>query len=163
VKSKQQVPVQAHNLDPSLLNAATNIRQDLVEQVPSKVTRRGAKRGRVANLNPNTNAPPLPKVDVVKPIAAAIPGARKKTTGGRGRGIRSAKKPELPHAEVLPPAVQVEADPEVEAEADLDLIVRDEVAPQNQKMDEKSGDKLLGGEEEGSITPVPERVCMHLS
>jgi hypothetical protein len=27
----------------------------------------------------------------------------------------------------------------------LDLFVRDEVAPQNQKMDEKSGDKLLGG------------------
>lgn len=158
VKSKQQVQVQAHNLEPSLPNAAANIGQALVDQVPSKATRRGAGRGRAANLNPNTNAHPLPKSGAVKPTAAAIPGARQRTTGGRGRGIRSTKKPEAPHVEVLLPAVQVEAEPEAEAEADLDLIIRDEVAPQNQKMDEKSGDKLLGGEEEGSISPLPERV-----
>lgn len=56
VKSKQQVQAQAHNLEPT--------GQALVEQVPSKATRRGAGRGRAANLNlnPNTNAPLFQKL-----------------------------------------------------------------------------------------------------
>ncbi|GLJ16407.1 hypothetical protein SUGI_0278400 [Cryptomeria japonica] len=117
----------------------TNIDQALAEQLPNRATRRAAGRGRGSNV-------PAVKVAEAKPAA----GGGRQRIAGRGRGVRSTKL-EAP-VEVLPLAVQARAEP------DLNLIAREAVAAKNQGMDEKSGDKLLGGEEEGSTTPLPERV-----
>ncbi|ERN03898.1 hypothetical protein AMTRI_Chr05g64900 [Amborella trichopoda] len=100
--------------------------------IPNKTTKRGSGRGK--NCNGTVVKLPSPKQRV----------------GGRGRGVRLANLDQP--CENLPIGVGGRE------EANLNLGVREKVAVPDQAMEERSADKLLGAEEEGSTAKLPERI-----
>lgn len=101
----------------------------------NKTRRRGGGRGRGGNAT-----------GVAKGASPAIP--TRPTAAGRGRGIRFIDLDPEPCA--VEPVALVAAEPghnRVEVVADKDIV-----------MAGGSAEKVMGVEEEGSTTPVPERV-----
>ncbi|KAK4413104.1 Casein kinase-like protein HD16 [Sesamum alatum] len=114
---------------------ATNQEENFLAPAQNKTRRRGRGRG-------NATA-------VAKGPSAATP--TRPTAAGRGRGIRLINLDPEPPCEVLPQVVGIGA-------GELGFNRIEGVADKEIAMDGRSGDKVMGVEEEASTTPVPNRV-----
>ncbi|XP_058074816.1 casein kinase 1-like protein HD16 [Magnolia sinica] len=109
---------------------------------PIRTTRRGAGRGKASN----EPALGLALAEPVKPVAIA-PRAR---AAGRGQGPQAMNQNK--------PCKLLAAGVGGEEYADLEVGVREVVAIRDEAVEERSAEKMLGVGEEGSTSPVPERV-----